>query len=292
MSKWYGNLFAYKLNNKVSEQDIRKIEDHKIREIGQSEKEVSGWDYVLEDSDLYVKVGDAFLLNFRTDKKNIPGGIVKQKVKERIKKLKEQGVEKPNKKEVKEQIENELLKTAFYNTKEVLGYIDNENQLLVINSNSAKDIDAFVDFLRDETGIELDLDMLEIDFDITETLTEWLVEKEAKDPFELGEDCTLNDSLSGSKASLSRQDLSSEEIDVLLKSGKKVSEVNLEWEERVSFNLTNEFKIKKIKPKPVIGELLAEEIGEDESAYTAYVTSMTIMIADFAQIIQDLLKED
>ena len=52
------------------------------------------------------------------------------------------------------------------------------------------------------------------------------------------------------------------------------------------------FKIKKIKPKPVIGELLAEEIGEDESAYTAYVTSMTIMIADFAQIIQDLLKED
>ena len=41
MSKWYGNLFAYKLNNKVSEQDIRKVEDHKIREIGQSEKEVS-----------------------------------------------------------------------------------------------------------------------------------------------------------------------------------------------------------------------------------------------------------
>jgi recombination associated protein RdgC len=291
MSKWYNNLFAYKLNNVVSEQEIKKIEDHKIKEIGKSEKEVSGWDYVLEESDLYVKVGNAFLLNFRTDKKNIPGGIIKQKVKERIKKLKAQGVEKPNKKEVKEQIENELLKDAFYNTKEVLGYIDNDNKLLVINSNSAKDIDAFIDFLRDETG-ELDLDMIEIDFDITETLTDWLIEKQAKEPFELGEDCTLNDSLSGSKAKLSRQDLSSEEIDILLKSGKKVSEVNLEWEERVSFNLTNEFKIKQIKPKPVIGELLSEEVGEDESAYTAYVTSMTIMLADFAQLIQDLLKEE
>ena len=117
MSKWYGNLFAYKLNNKVSEQDIRKVEDHKIREIGQSEKEVSGWDYVLEDSDLYVKVGDAFLLNFRTDKKNIPGGIVKQKVKERIKKLKEQGVEKPNKKEVKEIYQLEVSSTIKSNIK-------------------------------------------------------------------------------------------------------------------------------------------------------------------------------
>lgn len=291
MAKWYNNLFAFKLNNNLTKQDIEKIENHMIPKIGDTDKEVKGWDYVLEDSDLFVEVNNAFMLKLRIDKKSIPASALKNKVKERIKKLEEQGNEKVNKKAVKEQVESELMKHAFITSKDILGYVDTKNKYLVINSNSAKDIDDFTDNLREAVG-DLDIEQIEVDFDITETLTNWLVDKEAKEPFLLGEDCTLNDSLSGSKASLARQDLSSDEIDVLINSGKKVSELSLNWEERVTFNLTNEFKIKKIKPQPIIGELLQEEIGEDESEYTAYVTSMLIMIEDFAQIITDLLKEE
>lgn len=293
MSKWYNNLFAYKLNTKITEQDLSsKIEDFKIREMSEADRTTHGWDYVIEETDLYCNVKGALTLNLRIDKKTIPAAALRKKVNERVKQMEAQGSEKVNKKAVKEQVEAELMKHAFISDKFIQGYIDTKNELLVINSNSSSDIDLFVDYLRETLANNLDIDMIEIDFDITETLTDWVKEKEAKEPFEIGEDCILNDSLTGSKASFARQDLGSDEIDLLLTSGKRVSELALIWDERVSLSLNNEFKIKKIKPLDIINELVSEEVEDDEGAYIAYVTSMYIMIADFAQILKDLLKED
>jgi recombination associated protein RdgC len=291
MSKWYSNLYAFKLNTKINEDSFKEIENFKIPKIGEVDREVHGWDSVIDDGELHVKTGGSFMLNLRIDKKKVPSSTLKNEVKKRVKKLEAQGGEKINKKAVKEQVEAELMKVAFVESKEIQGYVDSTNKYVVINSNSSKDIDLFTDLLRETLNNDLDIDLIEVDFEITEVLTTWLTEKEAKEPFELGEDCTLNDSMTGSKASFSRQDLSSDEIDVLITSGKKVSELALSWDERVDFSLSNEFKIKKIKPKAVIGELLEEEVGEDKDAYTAYVTSMFIMVEDFSQLIEDLLKE-
>jgi recombination associated protein RdgC len=291
MSKWYSSLYAFKLNTKINEDSFKEIENFKIPKIGEVDREVHGWDSVIDDGELHVKTGGSFMLNLRIDKKKVPSSTLKNEVKKRVKKLEAQGGEKINKKAVKEQVEAELMKVAFVESKEIQGYVDSTNKYVVINSNSSKDIDLFTDLLRETLNNDLDIDLIEVDFEITEVLTTWLTEKEAKEPFELGEDCTLNDSMTGSKASFSRQDLSSDEIDVLITSGKKVSELALSWDERVDFSLSNEFKIKKIKPKAVIGELLEEEVGEDKDAYTAYVTSMFIMVEDFSQLIEDLLKE-
>lgn len=290
MSKWYSNLYAFKLNTKITKESFDKIEDFRMPVCGPDDKEVMGWNEIFESEGLINELSpQVYQLKLRIDKKNIPASTVKNKVNERIKKLKDQGVEKINKKEIKEQVEAELTRVAFVVSKEIFGYVDNKNKLLVINSNSAKDIDLFTELLRNSVK-ELDIDMLERDFDITEILTEWLQEKSAKDPFVLGDNCVLTDSVGGSKASLSQQDLTTEEIDILINSGKKVSEVNLSWEERVSFSLNNKFQIKKIKPLPVIGELIKEEIGEDEDEHTAYIASMLIMVSDFAQLLKDLCE--
>lgn len=290
MSKWYSNLYAFKLNTKITRESFDKIEDFRMPVCGPDDKEVMGWNEIFESEGLINELSpQVYQLKLRIDKKNIPASTVKNKVNERIKKLKDQGVEKVNKKEIKEQVEAELTRVAFVVSKEIFGYVDNKNKLLVINSNSAKDIDLFTELLRNSVK-ELDIDMLETDFDITEILTEWLQEKSAKDPFVLGDNCVLTDSVGGSKASLSQQDLTTEEIDILINSGKKVSEVNLSWEERVSFSLNNRFQIKKIKPLPVIGELIKEEIGEDEDEHTAYIASMLIMVSDFAQLLKDLCE--
>lgn len=290
MSKWYNNLFAYKLNTKITKESFTTIEDFRMPVCGADDKEVKGWNEIFESDGLINELSpQVYQLKLRIDKKNIPASTVKNKVNERIKKLKEQGVEKINKKELKEQVEAELTRVAFVVSKEIYGYIDNKNQLLVINSNSSKDIDLFVDLLRNSVK-ELDIDMIEIEFDITEVLTEWLQNKEAKEPFVLGDNCVLTDSIGGSKASLSQQDLKTEEIEILINSGKKVSEVNLTWEERVSFSLNNKFQIKKIKPLSVIGELIKEELGEDEDEQTAHTASMLIMVSDFAQLLKDLCE--
>jgi recombination associated protein RdgC len=293
MSKWYSNLYAYKLNTKIKEDDLSsKIEDFKIKEMSESDRTTHGWDYVIEDSDLYCNVQGAFTLNLRIDKKTIPAAALKKKVNERVKKMEAQSSEKVNKKAVKEQVEAELMKHAFISDKFIQGYIDNKNELLVINSNSNSDIELFVEYLRETLAGNLDVDLIEVDFDITETLTDWVKEKQAKEPFIIGEDCVLNDSLTGSKASFARQDLATDEIDVLLNSGKKVSELSLEWDKRVSLSLNNEFKIKRVKPLEIINQIIEGDIGEDDSAYTAYTTSMFIMISDFAAVLKDLLKEE
>jgi recombination associated protein RdgC len=293
MSKWYSSLFAYKLNTKVTEQDLSsKIEDFKITEMSEGDRTTHGWDYVIGESELYCNIQGVFSLNLRIDKKTVPAAALKKKVNERVKQMEAQGSEKVNKKAVKEQVEGELMKHAFISDKFIQGYIDPKNELLVINSNSNSDIEIFVDYLRETLSNDLDIDLIEVEFDITETITKWVKEKEAKEPFEIGEACTLYDSLTGSKASFSGQDLGTDEIDVLLNSGKNVSELSLIWDERVSLSLNNEFKIKKIKPQDIINEIISGDVGEDDNEYTEYVTSMHIMISDFAQILKDLLKED
>jgi len=293
MSKWYNSLFAYKLNTKVEESDLSStIEDFKIRELSEGDITTHGWDYVIGESDLYCAFQGVFSLRLRVDKKTIPAAALKKKTEERIKKLKANSEEKINKKAVKEQVKAELMKNAFITDKSIQGYIDTKNELLVINSNSSSDIDLFVDFLRETLSGNLDVDLIEVDFDVTETLTSWVAEKEAKAPFVIGEDCALYDSLVGSKASLSRQDLTTQEIDILLNSDKKVSDLSLTWDDRVSFSLSNEFKIKKIKPLDIVNEIVSEEVGEDGDEYTEYVTSMFMMTSYFAEILKDLLKED
>lgn len=291
--KWYNNLFAYKLNTKITESDLSsKIEDFKIREMEEVDRTTHGWDFVIGENDLYFNVHGAFTLNLRIDKKTVPSSAVKKAVKERIKKMEAQGSEKINKKAVKEQVESELMKNAFISDKYIQGYIDPKNELLVINSNSNNDIELFVDYLRETLDNNLDVDLIEIDFDITETLTNWVKEKEAKEPFIIGENSVLTDSLTGSVATLSKQDLKSEEVDILLDSGKKVSELGLEWEERISFSLNNEFKIKKIKPLDIINNIIEDEVGEDDNEFTEYSASMFIMMSDFAQMLKDLMKEE
>jgi recombination associated protein RdgC len=284
---WYKNIYAFKLNSKISEDSLKGLE--KIVEMRDLEFDKIGWSTILDDGQLYQKASSSFLVQLQVDKKNIPSSTIKVKVDERMKELKEQG-EKPKKAEVKEVIKLELAKNALVSSSFIQGYFDNKNSLLVINTSSAKQADLFVEEARKKIE-DLDIDIIEPDFDVGDLLTKWVKNKEADEPFEIEDTCVLTDINSGSTSTYKKQDLSSEEIEKNISFGKAVSSLRLNWHERILFTLDNDFKIKQVKPDSSVGEGVSDEVGDDDSEHTMFVASMSIMVEDFAELITDLISK-
>ena len=40
-----------------------------------------------------------------------------------------------------------------------------------------------------------------------------------------------------------------------------------------------------------MGEIISEEVGEDDSEHTLFIASMTIMIGDFAELLKDIISK-
>jgi recombination associated protein RdgC len=290
MSLWYKNIHAFKLVNTIKESELSELKE--IVEGSASEITKTGWSSMMDNGSLYEKVSDSFMFQLQVDKKNIPGSLVKEQVKKEIKKQKDNGIEKPNKKEIKENIVRRLAEKAFFKPSFIRGYIDNENKLLIVDSTSNNSIDLFVEHLRRDIE-SLKIELLESELDIGDLLTQWVTDKAAPEPFQIEDTCTLTEIASGSSTTYKKQDLSSEEIEENLKNGKRVSSLKLNWHERFSLTINNEFKIKGIKSYETVSDQLSEEIGEeDNSEETLFIASMSIMIGDFAELMADLIKLD
>lgn len=286
---FYKNIQAFTLNTNI---DISKLKDLSlIKECGPYDLESIGWSSILNDGELVYSASGALLVQLQIDKKQIPSSLIRKKVTERVQKLKEQGQGKVDKKEVTEEIRKELAKNAHVNSSYINAYIDNKNKYLVIDSSSAKSVDLFIEYLRIALDDELDIDIIEPNFNVIELLTSWLVEKTAPEPFEIEDSCVLTDLAEGSSTTYKKQDLSSEEIDQNLGMGKVVNSLKINWHERLSFNLTGDFKIKGIKASSDVNEAISQSLGEDDSVQAVFAASMIIMVEDFAELLEDLKKQ-
>ncbi|WVM94548.1 recombination-associated protein RdgC [Halopseudomonas pachastrellae] len=65
---------------------------------------------------------------------------------------------------------------------------------------------------------------------------------------QIGDDCELRDtSEDGGVVRCKRQDLASDEIQLHLSAGKQVSQLMLQWQEKLSFSLDDKLTLKRVK---------------------------------------------
>lgn len=294
---FFKNIQVYTLNS-TEQHSEDKLEEllaqSKFTPCGTHDLTKTGWVTIFEDDPeekLTRKVSNSFFLRLRTESKVIPNSVVKERLKERVKAHIEEFDKKPSKddkNDFKDAIILDMAATAFTQSSFVDAYIDYDNKYFVVNAGSSKKAEEVIGYLRMTLG-SLEVTPLEPEDSPSDKMSGWVSSKTAPDNFEFGINCELKD-LDGGAISVKKHEVECDEVKNHLDNGKKVVKLEMIWQKRLRFSLTEKFEIKSIKPEDTIAESVADELGESDDVYSKFQANMFIMVADFAEMIDELVE--
>ena len=216
---------------------------------GQQNKSV-GWVPPRADGGLFVEsVNGQLIMRFMVETRQVPASVVRSRVDELAAAIEASTGRKPGKKQrrdLQEQAVAELLPNAFPRKRATWVWIDREKSRLIIDSTSAGVVDDIITAL-----VKL------VDGFVAEpqktvmhpsaAMACWLEDQCAPGDFDIGKACDLK-SIDETKAVVryKNHSLLIHEVEAHIATGKFPTSLDLEWDGRVSFTLTDDLKLKKI----------------------------------------------
>jgi recombination associated protein RdgC len=221
-------------------------------ECGLSQEESFGWIEPRGESNglLIESVGYQWIAKIMFESKILPGSVVKEAVDKRAIQIEAQTGRKPGKKEkkeIKENVRNELLAKAFTKKSSALVWIDPATRFLVIEASSQSRADEIITALvKSLEGFGATT--IQTQQSAVVSMSQWLDSQEAPEGFTADRDCTLKSS-DESKASVryAKHPLDIDEIRTHIANGKLPTQLAMTWDRRVSFVLTDTGSVKKIE---------------------------------------------
>ena len=154
-------------------------------------------------------------------------------------------------------------------------WIDLERSLVVIGAGSSKKADRIVTLLTELLAGGIRLDLVQTQLSASTAMAEWLSTQEAPAGFTIDRECELKQPDSEkSLVRYARHTLDIDEVGEHIKQGKLPTQLALTWDSRVSFVLTENFAIKKIKLLDVVLEG-KEAAGKGDNDFDADVALAT-----------------
>jgi recombination associated protein RdgC len=247
-----------------------------------------GWEPIFDDA-LVHTVNGQMLLSLKTEKKVIPSSALKAALKEKIDQIKDQTGRKPGRKEIKnlkEDVLMELLPHALVTTIQTQVWIDPKNGWIVINTGSPARADVVINNLI--RGLEkLSLETLYLARDPGSVMTEWLSSDDAPSNFSIDNACELK-SADESKASVKygNSNLDADDLREHIKHGKRCVKLALTWDSRISFVLTDKFRVKQVRPL----EIITNDIDGKGDEREAFDCDFTLMAAEYNGMLSALIE--
>ncbi|ATN93301.1 DNA recombination-dependent growth factor C [Marinobacter phage PS6] len=285
----------------ISQGDLEsELWEELFKPVGSQEIGRTGWVPALPGDEYMVfDTNECLFLRLRSDKKVLKESAIKRKVEDIASGIeREQGrkVRKKEKEEIRETVLLSHLPHALIDSTYTVGYIDLQKQWLVVEASSFKGAEEFTSFLRRTLGsLPVRMPALEHNpgFVITGAIKPGIDDQPLLIRFNLGEECTMV-GLDGEKASFKDMDLTSEEVtDHITESGMSVSSLRLAMEDRMSFTLTEDFRVKKIKFLDEFQEDLLNYEPEDEDvdAGLSYArATLFLMTEEFRELFDALIE--
>ncbi|MCK5918135.1 MAG: recombination-associated protein RdgC [Cocleimonas sp.] len=293
---WFKNLYLFKLNSEFSHsaEDLHEALGKKIfAPCSAGQRESIGWMPPLgKNSESLTHAANGYILiTMARQDKILPASVIREELEERvddIQRKENRKVSNSEKKDLREEIEFELLPRAFARTQKIDAWIDPRGGWIVVNTSSSARAEELTELLRESIG-SLPSALPETEIPAIIAMTGWLKDEKTPAPFALGNECELkSQDEDKSVASFRKHDLISEEIESNLDSGKMATKLGLEWDEKISFVLTEDFQIKKLKFLDVLSEKLDEE---DPQSHEEHVDiEFTLMTGEVSNLLIDLLK--
>ena len=265
------------------------LAEHQFQPCGATQQKSIGWVPPLGQvgGAMAEYIDGHIMLRLAIETKAVPGETVKRRTDELAKAIEQQTGRKPGKKqtkELKEQALQELLPMAFTKTKQVNVWIDQEADLMLIDSASGSLTDDVV------TAVIKICDGVKVSHTQTEmspsaAMAHWLGTGEAPYGFTVDRECELKSSDEmKSVVRYGRHPLDTDEIRAHITSGKIPTKLALTWRDRVSFVLDDCMRLKKINFLDVVFDGVTP--GDKNEAFDADVAIAT---GEMVKLIPDLL---
>ncbi len=292
---WFKNIIVYqfKIPFTLSKAELeQKLSQHTSRPCGKLEMSTYGWSSPLgrQDHTLVYSAYEGLLICGNRQEKLLPSSVIKEQMLEKVVDQEQQQMRKLSKREkesIQEQVLAELLPRAFSRSQPTYAYIDTKNQWLVIDTSSQKKAEALIELLRKSLG-GLSVQSLQAKESVAKVLTSWLTDNPPKD-FIIADECELRSpEEEGGIIRCKQQDLDSKEIETHLKAGKLLTQVALQWQDKISLVLAEDLVMKRLKFEELITEQKQEyntETPEEEME-----ADFTIMINELRPLLTTILK--
>lgn len=231
-----------------------------------------------------------YLLTVQRQEKILPSPVIKQELTARVAKLEsEQGrkLKKTEKDSLKDEVLHSLLPRAFTKDSRTQLWIDVMNGLIVVDASSARKAEDALALLRKSLG-SLPVIPLTIENPVELTITEWVRSGNAPAGFAIGDAAELKANLvDGGIAKVKKQDLVSDEVKTHIEAGKVVTKLALDWQQRITFTLTNDAMLARLK---FCDELIEQNDDIDrEDVLARFDADFTLMTGELQALIKQLV---
>lgn len=266
-----------------------KLESLAFRECPPSMPQSLGWVPPIDEDDapLIQMVNGYIMICLQIEEKILPAVVIRQELAKKIKKIEASKNRKVGQKEkyaLKDEIIVTLLPRAFSRLTRVHAYIDIKNNFLVLGTANEKKAEQFISILKKSIGDKIQpFEIKKLSY----TMTHWLQQQSYPSSFSIEKSCVLQDPNQENRIiRCQQQDLFANSIQSLIKDGCEVKQLALEWQDRVSFVLVEDFSLQSIRFQD---ELLAEvKEMEAETTQQRFIADTLIMTATLSSLLKEL----
>ena len=235
--------------------------------------------------------GHQLLICAKREEKILPAPVIKQELADKIEQLQNEQhrkLKKTEKDSLKDEVLHSLMPRAFSRFTQTFMWIDLDNSLIMVAAVSAKKAEDMLALLRKSLG-SLPVVPLTMETPIELTLTEWVRSGQTPAGFALQDEAELKAILEeGGTIRCKKQALVSDEISSHIENGKLVTQVSMDWQERVSFQINDAFTLKKLKPSDTLADQNDDIDREDFAA--RFDADFILVTSEYSALISNLIS--
>lgn len=300
---WFKNLHIYRLPSPWNitltelEEQLSRLRFHPC---GSQDRISRGWLPPRPDrhgdGPLVHAVNRQWLLALGTEERLLPTAVVNQEAADRAAELEAQQGYYPGRKQLrdlKEQIEQELLPRAFTRRRTTRLWIDPQQGWLCVDVGSLTKAEETLEALR-KCLDQLPVRLLKTQRSPASLMADWLAAGEASHGFTIDLDCELK-SVSEERSTVryTRHPLAGDdiqpEIRAHLAAGKLPSKLALTWDDRLSLILTDALEIRRLVCTDILKEEAEKSADNQDELFDANFTLMTSELVRFLPELLDAL---
>lgn len=294
---WFRNLLIYRLTQNLS-LDIDSLEKALATQPAHpcTHQELSTYGFTPPlgsgaDAPLVHASQQFFLICGRKEERLLPSSVIRDALREKVEEIENTQMRKVYRKErdqLKDDIIHTLLPRAFSRRTTTYAAIAPQLGLILVDSSSSKKAEELLSTLREALG-SLPVRPVNVKIAPSATMTEWLKQQHASHGFHVLDECELRDTHEeGGIIRCKRQDLTSEEIQLHLASGKQVTQLALAWTDKLSFVLDDKLAVKRLRFEDLLLDQAETDGGDD--ALGQFDASFTLMMLTFAEFLPNLFE--
>lgn len=288
---WFKNLIVFQFEE-TPDFDPQELESalqkFAFKPCGPQQPESLGWAPPMGNlSDQLCHAGSGMLLmSARREERLLPAAVLREAVSDKvleIEKAEQRKVGRKQKLEIRDQLQFEMMPRAFTRSSRIQGLLLPQLNLLVVDAASRKKAEQWVSLLRQSIG-SLPVKPVTPRQSLPGLFTRWLGGTKAlPKQIVLGEECDLQSKEEqGAMVRLRRQHLDGDEVTVHTRAGKVATRLAIEWNQSLSFVLTEDAEIKRLRfADTLVEQVEADGVNDEAAEFDARFALMGLELSRF-----------